>query len=104
IVCLDAPCPAHCGGSIDMLNRIKKFQKQGICIHLHYFRLDETCHSAELVRYCETVQSYIKKDPLDCISLTSPTIVNARCNASLIENLNRDDHPVLLEGLHTTGI
>lgn len=104
IVCLDVPCPANCGGSIDMMNRIRWFHKKGVKIHLHYFRLDEKCHNAELSRYCDTVQSYAKKDPLDCISLSSPAFVNARCNQSLIENLNKDHHPVLLEGLHTTGI
>ncbi|WP_346238530.1 glycosyltransferase family 4 protein [Niabella insulamsoli] len=104
IVCLDAPCPANCGGSIDMLNRIKAFHQKGIRIHLHYFNFSDKCCAAELSRYCETVQSYAKKDPLGCVSLNTPGFVSARCNEKLIENLNKDNHPVLLEGLHTTGI
>ena len=104
IVCLDAPCPADNGAAIDMLNRIKAFHKKGIKIHLHYFRFSDKCHSLELGKYCETVQSYQKKEPLDCLSFNTPSFVNARCNSNLIENINNDNHPVLLEGLHTTGI
>lgn len=104
IVCLDTPCPADCGDAIDMMNRIKAFHKKGVKIHLHYFRFNEKCNSLELSKYCETVQSYERKDALDCLSLNTPYFVNCRCNDTLVENINKDSHPVLLEGLHTTGI
>lgn len=104
IVCLDSPCPADCGDAIDMMNRIKAFHKQGIKIHLHYFKVSEKCNSLELNKYCETVQSYERKDALECLSLNAPYFVNCRCNDNLVENINKDRHPVLLEGLHTTGI
>lgn len=104
IVCLEAPCPADHGNAIDMMNRIKAFHQKGIKIHLHYFKCNNCCASKELGRYCETIQSYQKKDGVDCLSLHSPYFVNSRCNQQLIENINKDNHPVLLEGLHTTGI
>lgn len=104
IVCLDTPCPADCGDAIDMMNRIKAFHKKGIKIHLHYFRLNEKCNARELNNYCETVQSYERKDAMDCLSLSAPYFVSCRFNDTLVENINKDNHPVLLEGLHTTGI
>lgn len=104
IVCLEAPCPADHGAAIDMMNRIKAFHRKGIKIHLHYFKCNNCCASKELSRYCESIESYERKDTLDCLSLNAPSFVNARCNKTLAGNLNKDNHPVLLEGLHTTGI
>ncbi len=104
IVCLEAPCPADHGAAIDMMNRIKAFHKKGIKIHLHYFKCNHCGASKELESYCQTIQSYERKDALDCLSLNTPSFVNTRCNKTLVDNLNKDNHPVLLEGLHTTGI
>ncbi|MFT4094115.1 MAG: glycosyltransferase [Niabella sp.] len=104
IVCLDAPCPADYGGAIDMLNRIKAFHKKGIKIHLHYFNYNERCETRELSKYCETVRGYQRKDPMDCLTLNAPYFVSSRCNRELTDTIQKDDHPVLLEGLHTTGI
>lgn len=41
---------------------------------------------------------------MDCLSLSAPFFVNCRCNKTLVKNLNNDNHPVLFESLHTTGI
>ena len=104
IVCLEAPYPADHGAAIDMMNRIKAFYKKGIKIHLHYFKCNSGGCANELSRYCESIASYERKETLDCLSLNTPSFVSARCNKKLVETLNKDNHPVLLEGLHTTGI
>lgn len=104
IVCYEAPCPADYGMAIDILNRIKIFASRGIKIHLHYFKDDVRCGSKELDAICETVHVYTRKDVAESISLSTPYFVSCRSNDTLIENLNKDNKPVLLEGLQTTGI
>ncbi len=104
IVCLESPTPADHGSAIDMLNRIKAFHKQDIKVYLHFFKCSHCDSTKELSKYCESIVSYEKKDTIDCLSLNAPYFVNSRCNKTLIDNLNNDNYPVLLEGLHTTGI
>lgn len=104
IVCLDVPYPADYGGAIDMMNRIKAFHNAGVEIHLHYFSYNERGNPAELNNYCKKVYAYPRKNLSNCYSLTEPYIVASRINQQLINNLKKDDHPILLEGLHTTGI
>lgn len=104
IVCLDVPWPADYGGAIDMLYRIKALQKEGIKIHLHYFLYNERGNPNELNQFCESIHIYQRKKVQKGFSFRLPYIVSSRINPSLIENLNRDDHPILLEGVHCTGI
>lgn len=104
IVCLDVPCPADYGCAIDMMNRIRAFKRKGIKIHLHYFKHTDRCSTREINELCETFEVYERKTPSECISINAPYFVNSRCNETLVKNINKDNHPVLLEGLHTTGI
>ena len=104
IVCLDVPWPADYGGAIDMLNRIKWLKKAGIGIHLHYYSYNERGAAEELNEYCETINVYERKTGHTSVSMRLPYIISSRINESLIENLKKDDHPILLEGIHCTGI
>lgn len=104
IVCLDVPWPADYGGAIDMMNRIKAFHKAGVHVHLHYFSYNERGTPYELNAFCKTVHAYNRKSFKESFNLKMPYIVASRINNELIENLQKDDHPVLLEGLHTTGV
>jgi hypothetical protein len=104
IVCLDVPWPANYGGAIDMMHRIMALHKEGVKIHLHYFLYNERGNPNELNGYCETIHSYQRKNIKAGLSLKLPYIVSSRINRQLIENLNKDNHPVLLEGIHCTGI
>lgn len=104
IVCLDVPWPADYGGAIDMMNRIMAFKRQGIAIHLHYFSYNERGKPAELNEFCETVNIYEREPISKGFSLHIPYIVSSRINQDLIARLKQDDHPILLEGIHCTGI
>jgi hypothetical protein len=104
IVCLDAPWPADYGGAIDMMNRIMAFKKAGVLIHLHYFSYNERGNPEELKQFCESINVYERKKGLKCFSLSLPYIVSSRINEKLISRLNEDNHPVIVEGLHCTGI
>jgi Glycosyl transferases group 1 len=104
IVCLDVPWPADYGGAIDMMNRIKMFHQLGILIHLHYFSYNERGTPNELNQFCETINVYNREKIQSGFSLKTPYIVSSRINEQLIERLQKDKHPILLEGIHCAGI
>ena len=104
IVCLDVPWPADYGGAIDMMNRIMMLKKLGIAIHLHYFSYNERGTPNELNQFCETIHVYERKTGHKGFSSKLPYIISSRINEELVANLNKDNHPILLEGLHCTGI
>ncbi|HEV7783353.1 MAG TPA: glycosyltransferase family 4 protein [Chitinophagaceae bacterium] len=104
IVCLDVPWPADYGGAIDMMNRIMLFKKEGVRIHLHYFSYNERGMPNELNQFCETIHVYERKKGGRGFSSKLPYIVASRMNEDLVKALNADEHPILLEGLHCTGV
>ena len=104
IVCLDVPWPADYGGAIDMMNRIKTFHQLGIRIHLHYFSYNERGNPNELNQFCETIHVYRRENIQSGFSFTTPYIISSRINADLIHRLQQDEYPILLEGIHCTGI
>ena len=101
IVCLDIPWPADYGGVVDLFYKIKSLHQLGIKIHLHCFTKNRK-PSNELNKYCETVKYYQRRKNSSSFSLSLPLIVNSRVNAELINNLQKDNYPVLLEGIHCT--
>ena len=56
----------------------------------------------ELNQYCEEVFYYQRIKTVPAIELPLPYIVSSRKNPLLIENLLKDNYPVLLEGIHCT--
>lgn len=104
IVCLDVPWPADYGGAIDMMNRIMTFKKLGVAIHLHYFSYNERGMPEELKEFCETIHVYEREHISKGFSLKTPYIVSSRMNKELVARLQHDTYPILLEGIHCTGI
>lgn len=104
IVCLDTPWPADYGGAIDMMNRIIMMKKMGIGIHLHYFSYNERGMPNELNQFCESIHIYTRNKGHKGFSAKIPYIVSSRINEELVNNLQKDSIPILLEGLHCTGI
>jgi hypothetical protein len=101
IVCLEIPYPVDYGGVVDLFYKIKALHQLGVKIHLHCFTKNRTPQD-ELNKYCETVHYYQRKTNIKSFSFSIPLIVNSRANEELINNLQQDDHPVLLEGIHCT--
>ncbi|MEI9956807.1 MAG: hypothetical protein WDM90_11010 [Ferruginibacter sp.] len=101
IVALDVPWPADYGGVVDLFYKLKALQQLGIKIHLHCFTHGREPQE-ELNKYCESVNYYQRKKNISSFSLSLPFIVKSRKNNELINNLNKDNHPVLLEGIHCT--
>ena len=104
IVCLDAPSPPDYGGAIDMFYKVKALAQIGKKITLHYFDYRSSRNAKGLEADCEAIHLYRRKPFFRSLPVSKPFIVASRINHSLIERLNGDDHPVLLEGLHCAGL
>ena len=73
----------------------------GVKIHLHCFEYGRGKQS-ELNKSCVEVNYYKRYTGWNGFSLSLPYIVNSRRNKILLQNLLKDDYPVLLEGIHCT--
>ncbi len=104
IVCLDVPWPPDYGAAIDMMNRIMMMKKLDVAVHLHYFSYNERGTPNELNQFCESIHVYERKTGRKGLSARLPYIVASRMNDELVNNLGKDNYPVLLEGIHCTGI
>lgn len=101
IVTHDVPWPADYGGVIDLFYKIKSLHQEGVKIQLHCFSKDRKPQE-ELNKYCQSVTYYQRKTNSGSFSLSLPLVVNSRVSEDLINNLQNDDHPILLEGIHCT--
>ena len=98
IVTHDVPYPADFGGVVDLFYKIKWLYNIGIKIHLHCF-LSNRCEQEELKKYCVSV-NYYKRKKFSGISFSLPYIVYSRRNKKLLKELQNDQYPILLEGIH----
>lgn len=84
-----------------MFYRIKALQEIGFKITLHCFEYGRG-RPEELAQIVDSVHYYPrKKSVLDWLS-RKPFIVQTRKSKNLLQNLLKDDAPILFEGLHTT--
>lgn len=103
IVSFDVPYPANYGGVIDVFFKLKALSERGVKVHLHTFEYGRE-HSPVLEKLCFSV-NYYKRDTSFKKSLQRlPYIVTSRLSDELIGNLKKDNHPILLEGLHCCGV
>ena len=103
IVCHDIPWPADYGGVVDLFYKLKALHAEGIKIILHCFLYGQRKEQDELNKYCGEVHYYERLTGWKGLSVTKPYIVQSRANPLLLENLLKDRHPVLLEGVHCTA-
>lgn len=101
IVAFDVPYPANYGGVIDIFYKIKCFHKMGVKVHLHAYQYGRK-ESKVLQDYCHKVHYYRRKIFRNPFSNKMPYIVVSRNSSELIEELVKDNHPILFEGLHST--
>lgn len=103
IVAFTVPFPANYGGAIDVFYKIKALQKQGVVVILHCFQYNRKA-APELLKYCKEVHYYRRKNSVSRLLSKKPYIVATRDSNSLIERLQKDDFPILLEGIHCAGV
>jgi len=99
IISFDVPYPANYGGVIDVFYKIKALHAQGIKIHLHCFEYGRA-EARTLESICEKVYYYKRKMSKALLFNRLPFVVITRSSEKLIENLLKDNYPILFEGLH----
>ena len=99
IVSFDVPYPANYGGVIDVFFRIKSLSQRGVKIHLHCYEYGRE-HSEYLESFCYSVNYYKRDTKVMKLFNSLPYIVCSRDSQELLENLKKDNYPILLEGLH----
>ena len=104
IVSFVAPSPPDFGGAFDLHYKIPALANAGKKIILHYFDDKEQRGHEGLENYCEEINVYNRSVFLKSLLTLKPHIVSSRIEPELIHRLNRDDYPVILEGIHCTGI
>ncbi len=101
IVAFDVPFPADYGGAYAIFYKIKALYEKGIKIHLHCFEYGRGQQKA-LELYCASVSYYERAEGPKGFSFTLPYIVASRNNPTLWERLQKDNYPIILEGIHCT--
>jgi hypothetical protein len=96
---MDVPYPADYGGVVDPFYKIRCLHAAGVKVHLHCFEYGRG-EQVELNAYCTEVRYYSRREGHKGFSHKLPYIVCSRSNGELLENLLRDDHPILVEGIH----
>jgi hypothetical protein len=100
IISFDVPFPANYGGVIDVYYKLKALHSQGVKIHLHCFEYGRA-EALSLESICEKVYYYKRKMDKSLLMSSLPFVVVTRSSEKLMENLMRDHHPILFEGLHS---
>ncbi len=101
IVTHDIPYPADFGGVIDIFYKIKTLHQNGVKIYLHCFQ-NKRPQQIELEKYCASVYYYERNTGIANFSFRLPYIVSSRKSGELLQNLQKDNYPILFEGVHST--
>lgn len=100
IISFNVPYPANYGGVIDVYYKLRALHKQGIKVHLHCFRYDREGNGM-LASVCHKVYYYRRRTGISGALSVKPYIVASRRSDELLNNLLKDDYPILFEGLHS---
>lgn len=100
IISFDVPWPANYGGVIDVFYKMKALHALGVKIHLHSYEYGRK-PAPELEAITEEVIYYPRRVAKSNLFKRQPYIVASRNSSELLENLLKDDYPILFEGLHS---
>ncbi len=103
IVSFDIPCPVNYGGVIDVFFKLKALVERGFNVHFHCFEYGRD-HSERLEALCVETKYYKRDMSLWKAFSKIPYIVTSRISEDLIQDLLKDDYPIILEGLHSCGV
>jgi hypothetical protein len=101
IVSFDIPYPPNYGGVIDVWYKLKFLHLKGVKIILHCYEYAGRDRTEKLNELCEQVYYYPRLLGLRSALSFKPYIVSSRRSCNLINNLLKDNYPVLFEGLHS---
>jgi hypothetical protein len=101
IISFDVPYPPNYGGVIDVFYKIRELHAKGIRLHLHIIEYPGRDRAPELNEYCEEVFYYPRLTGIKSAFSLIPYIVKSRRSEEMMQNLLKDKHPILFEGLHS---
>jgi hypothetical protein len=101
IIAFDVPYPPNYGGICDVFYKLKHLHAQGAKIIYHCFYYEgHNPPTEELKQYCEELYFYErKKSPLSLLFSSLPYIISSRNNKELLDNLLKNDYPILFDGI-----
>jgi hypothetical protein len=99
VIAFDVPSPPNYGGVVDIYYKLEAMHNAGIAIHLHCYQYGRSS-APELKKICKTVTYYPRRTFRNPFYGKLPYIVATRNSTAMIENLNKNDFPILFEGLH----
>lgn len=103
IISLTVPYPVDYGGVVDLFYKLPALHKQGVSIHLHCFRNNRP-EQEKLNDYCVSVNYYDRQIGHKGFMPGLPYMVSSRKNEELLDNLLKDDYPILMEGVQCTWL
>jgi hypothetical protein len=103
IVSFDIPYPANYGGVIAIFYQIRALHALGVKVTLHCFQYGDRTPQPELARYCHEVFYYRRSRSPFYQLHTLPFIMRTRYHKQMLRRLRQDNHPILFEGMHTSG-
>ncbi len=103
IISFDIPYPANYGGVIDVFYKAKALAEKGVKVHLHCFQYGRKPQET-LEKLFHKVYYYKRDISRKHLFKSIPYIVSSRNSAELVHNLKKDNYPILMEGLHTSGL
>lgn len=101
IISHDIPHPADTPVLRDTMNKIIALNENGIKVHLHCYAYGKE-QSELLTELCHEVHYYERNKGHKGFALPLPYIVSSRANRELEDRLQKDNFPIIFEGLHTT--
>ncbi len=101
LVSFNIPYPPNYGGIIDIYYKLFWLKKSGIKVNLHCYAYGRK-ESEELKKICHKVHYYKRNSGIKYFFENTPYIIATRSDKALLNNLQKDDYPIIFEGLHTT--
>ncbi len=95
------PAPPSYGGVMDVYYRLKALRRAGVDVTLHTFYYADRSPHTDLSDIASKVYYYKRNTGLASQISKRPYIVQSRENEELLNNLLKENSPILFEGLHT---
>jgi hypothetical protein len=102
IVAFDVPYPADYGGVIDIYYKVASLHAQGVKVVLHMYQYGREQSITKLKKVTSELHYYKRSTFKNPFIGSLPYIVNSRNGDALLNNLLKDNDPILFEGLHCT--